>query len=43
MTGTVNVTPLASYTDTLVKQNGRWLFDKRVMKADLGAFATRDN
>jgi hypothetical protein len=37
----VNVPSVASYTDTLVKQDGHWLFEKRVMKADLGVFAKR--
>jgi ketosteroid isomerase-like protein len=42
-TGTVNVPSVASYTDTLVKQDGRWFFAKRVMKADLGVFAKRND
>lgn len=37
--GAVVVASVSSYDDTVVKMQGRWLFEKSVMKADLGAFA----
>ena len=39
--GSVNVPSVASYADTLVKQDGHWLFAKRVTNADLGVFGKR--
>jgi 3-phenylpropionate/cinnamic acid dioxygenase small subunit len=36
--GTVVVSSLGSYADTIVKTEAGWLFEKRVMNADLGIF-----
>jgi uncharacterized protein (TIGR02246 family) len=41
--GAVNVPSVASYEDTVVKVNGQWLFEKRVMRADMGVFGRRDD
>ncbi len=41
--GAVNVPSVASYEDTIVKVNGQWLFEKRVMRADMGVFGRRDD
>jgi hypothetical protein len=41
--GNVNVPSVSSYEDTIVKVNGEWLFEKRVMKADMGIFGKRDD
>jgi hypothetical protein len=40
--GAVAVPSVGSYADTIVKVDGRWLFEKRVMRADLGAFGRAD-
>ena len=40
--GRVAVPSVGSYTDTCVKVEGRWLFEKRVIRSDLGSFARRD-
>jgi hypothetical protein len=41
--GGVTVLSVGSYTDTIVKVDGRWLFEKRIMMADLGVFGSRDD
>jgi uncharacterized protein (TIGR02246 family) len=41
--GNVNVPSVSSYEDTLVKVNGQWLFQKRILTADLGVFGRRDD
>ena len=39
--GNVTVPSVGSYTDTVVKVDGKWLFEKRIMLADLGVFGKR--
>lgn len=41
--GNVNVPSVSSYEDTIVKVNGQWLFEKRILKADMGVFGKRDD
>jgi hypothetical protein len=36
--GAITVPSLGSYTDTIVKTDAGWRFEKRVMRADLGTF-----
>jgi hypothetical protein len=39
--GGVTVPSVGSYSDRIVNVEGRWLFEKRVMTADLGVFGRR--
>jgi hypothetical protein len=41
--GQVVVPSVGSYADTIIKVDGRWLFEKRVMMADLGVFGSSDD
>ncbi len=36
--GGVTVPSVGSYNDTIVKVDGRWLFEKRIIASDLGSF-----